>query len=51
MIPFIYVSNTNITNPTNTTKGSGFRATLKWIFFIIIGLIGLIVTVKVCLLR
>ena len=28
-----------------------FRATLKWIFWILIGLIGLIVTVKVCTLR
>ena len=28
-----------------------FRATLKWIFWILIGLIGLIVTVKVCSLR
>ena len=28
-----------------------FRATLKWIFWILIGLIGLIVTAKVCLLR
>ena len=47
----VYVQNTNLTNPTNTTKGSGFRATLKWIFWILIGLIGLIVTAKVCSLR
>ena len=72
----IYVQNTGLTNPTDTTKGSGlselflchdsgkpkrawslrsllhrFRATLKWIFWILIGLIGLIVTVKVCSLR
>ena len=50
-IDSVYVSTTNLTNPTNTTKGSGFRATLKWIFWILIGLIGLIITMKVCLLR
>ena len=58
-IDSVYVSTTNgfgglttgLTNPTNTTKGSGFRATLKWIFWILIGLIGLIVTVKACSLR
>ena len=50
-IDSVYVSTTNLTNPTNTTKGSGFRATLKWIFWILIGLIGLIVTAKVCTLR
>ena len=43
----VYVSNTNLTNPTN--KGGGFRSTLKWIFWIIIGLIALIITAKVCL--
>ena len=42
---------TGLTNPTDTTKGSGFRATLKWIFWILIGLIGLIITMKVCTLR
>ena len=72
----VFVQNTDLTNPTNTTKGSGlselflchdsgkpnrawslrsllhrFRATLKWIFWILIGLIGLIITEKVCLLR
>ena len=47
----VMVQNTGLTNPTNTTKGSGFRATLKWIFWILIGLIGLIITMKVCLLR
>ena len=47
----VFVQNTNLTNPTNATKGSGLRATLKWIFWIIIGLIALIVTVKVCLRR
>ena len=50
-IDSVYVSTTNLTNPTNTTKGSGFRATLKWIFWILIGLIGLIITMKVCTLR
>ena len=34
----------------NVTKnGAGLRSTLKWIFFIILGLTGLIITVKVCL--
>ena len=72
----VMVQNTSLTNPTNTTKGSGlselflchdsgkpkrawslrsllhrFRATLKWIFWILIGLIGLIITMKVCTLR
>ena len=75
-IDSVYVSTTNLTNPTDTTKGSGlselflchdsgkpkrawslrsllhrFRATLKWIFWILIGLIGLIITMKVCTLR
>ena len=47
----VFVQNTSLTNPTNTTKGSGFRATLKWIFWILIGLIGLIITTKLCLHR
>ena len=43
-------TNTNRSNQTNPSTGSGRVATvLKWIFWIIIGLIGLIVTVKVCL--
>ena len=42
----VFVQNTNLTNPTNTTKGSGFRATLKWIFWILIGLIGLTLALK-----
>ena len=46
----VYVSNTNLTNPTNTKKNT-FVSSLKWIFWIIIGLIGLIVTAKVCLHR
>ena len=33
----------------DTEKGGGFRSTLKWIFWIIIGLIALIITAKVCL--
>ena len=31
--------------------GTALRGTLKWIFWIIIGLIGLAITVKVCLLK
>ena len=46
----VYVSNTNLTNPTNTKKNT-FVSSLKWIFWILIGLIGLTITVKVCLLR
>ena len=37
--------------PTVSGKLSAVSKVLKWFFFIIIGLIGLIVTVKVCLLR
>ena len=36
---------------TVSSKLSAVSKVLKWIFFIIIGLIGLIVTVKVCTLR
>lgn len=46
----IYVSNTNLTNPTDKKPG-GFVTTLKWIFYIIIGLIALIIAIKVCLRR
>ena len=42
-------TNTGLTNPTN--KKNTFVSSLKWICWIIIGLIGLIVTAKVCLLR
>ena len=35
--------------PTVSSKLSAVSKVLKWIFFILIGLIGLIVTVKVCL--
>ena len=45
----VYIQNTNLANPTN--KKNTFVSSLKWICWIIIGLIGLIVTVKVCLLR
>ena len=46
----VYIqTNTNLANPTN--KKSGFLTYVKWIFWIIIGLIGLIVTAKVCSLR
>ena len=37
--------------PTISSKLSAVSKIMKWIFFIIIGLIGLIVTAKVCLLR
>ena len=39
-------TNTGLTNPTN--KKNTFVSSLKWICWIIIGLIGLIVTAKVC---
>lgn len=44
-----YVENRSFSNGTNTTKGAGFRSTLKWIFAIIVGLIALVITVRVCL--
>lgn len=40
-------TNTNRTNRSNQKPG-GFASTLKWIFWIIIGLIGLTITVRVC---
>ena len=44
----VYVqTNTGLTNPTN--KKNTFVSSLKWIFWILIGLIGLTITVKVCL--
>ena len=43
----VFVQNAGLTNPTN--KKNTFVSSLKWIFWILIGLIGLIVTVKVCL--
>ena len=45
----VYVKNTNLANDTN--KNSSIVQGLKWIFWILIGLMGLIITVKVCLLR
>ena len=42
-------TNAGLTNPTN--KKNTFVSSLKWICWIIIGLIGLIVTAKVCSLR
>ena len=48
-IDSVYVSTTNLTNRTD--KKSNFVLSLKWIFWILIGLIGLIITVKVCLRR
>ena len=38
---------TGLANPTN--KKNTFVSSLKWIFWILIGLIGLTITVKVCL--
>ena len=40
---------TGLANPTN--KKNTFVSSLKWIFWILIGLIGLTITVKVCLRR
>ena len=45
----VMVQNTGLTNPTD--KKNTFVSSLKWIFWILIGLIGLIVTARVCLLR
>ena len=45
----VFVENTNLAKPTNLQSGkTALHTTLKWIFWIIIGLIGLIVTVMVC---
>ena len=41
----VFVKNTNLANPTN--KASPVVSSLKWIFWIIIGLIGLIVVLKI----
>ena len=43
----VFVQNSGLTNPTN--KKNTFVSSLKWIFWILIGLIGLTITVKVCL--
>ena len=53
----VFVQNTNgfgglttgLTNPTN--KKNTFVSSLKWICWILIGLVGLIITVKLCLHR
>lgn len=39
------VKTTNFTNDTYA-KGGGFRATLKWVFWIVVALIGLVIVVK-----
>ena len=54
----VYVSNTNgfgglttgLTNPTNP-RASPLTSALKWIFWIICAIIGLIIVAKVCLLK
>jgi len=38
-------ANTNLANPTN--KASPFVCSLKWIFWIIVGLIGLVICLKI----
>ena len=45
----VFVQNTGLTNPTN--KKNTFVSSLKWIFWILIGLTALIITVKLCLHR
>ena len=45
----VFVQNTNLTNPTN--KKNTFVSSLKWITALVCAVIGLIITVKVCLLR
>jgi hypothetical protein len=50
------VRNNGITESRFAVKGdqsggTALHGTLRWVFWIIIGLIGLVVTVKVCLLR
>ena len=41
----IFVKNTNLANPTN--KASPFVSSLKWVFWIIIALAGLIITITI----
>ena len=41
------VQTTNCTNNTNESKGSGLRATLKWIFWILVCVIVLVLIFKV----
>lgn len=40
------VQTTNCTNNTNETKGSGLRATLKWVFWVVVALAGLVALLK-----
>ena len=40
------VQTTNCTNNTNETKGSGLRATLKWVFWILVCVIVLVLIFK-----
>ena len=42
----VYIQNTNLTNPTNATKSSGFRATLKWIFALVCAVVVLILVIR-----
>ena len=44
----VFVSETDFANDAKA-KGSGLKDTLKWIFFIILGLTALVITVKLCL--
>ena len=44
-----YVENRSFSNGTNQSGKSALHSTLKWIFAIIVALIGLIITAKVCL--
>lgn len=41
----VFVKNTNLVNPTN--KASPVVSSLKWIFWIIIGLIGLVIVIRI----
>ena len=44
-----YVENRSFSNGTNQSGRTALHSTLKWIFAIIVALIGLIITAKVCL--
>ena len=44
----VFVSETDFANDAKA-KGSRLKDTLKWIFFIILGLTALVITVKLCL--
>ena len=45
-IDSVYVSTTNLTNPTNTTKGSGFLTYVKWIFALVCAIVVLILVIR-----